>query len=91
MLDTRCATAELGLLVDRACELREQVESLDEMCDVLVAFRDEERIVLALALTDRVAMQEHAVYSVLSPEGFASILWKDRSRAVAAAALNLSE
>ncbi len=36
---------------------------------------------LALALADRVAMQEHAVYSVLSPEGFASILWKDRTRA----------
>ena len=46
VLDTRCTTAELGLLVDRACELREQVESLDEMCDALVAFRDEERIVL---------------------------------------------
>lgn len=40
---------------------------------------------LALALSDAVAMQEHAVYSVLSPEGFASILWKDRSRAVEAA------
>jgi acetyl-CoA carboxylase carboxyl transferase subunit beta len=32
-------------------------------------------------------MQEHAVYSVLSPEGFASILWKDRSRAAEAAAV----
>lgn len=42
---------------------------------------------LALALSDRVAMQEHAVYSVLSPEGFASILWKDRSRAAEAAAV----
>ncbi|MFR3273790.1 MAG: carboxyl transferase domain-containing protein [Slackia sp.] len=42
---------------------------------------------LALALSDRVAMQEHAVYSVLSPEGFASILWKDRSRAPEAAAV----
>lgn len=42
---------------------------------------------LALALADRVAMQEHAVYSVLSPEGFASILWKDRSRAPEAAAV----
>ena len=40
---------------------------------------------LALALADRVAMQEHAVYSVLSPEGFASILWKDRTRAPEAA------
>ena len=42
---------------------------------------------LALAVADRVAMQEHAVYSVLSPEGFASILWKDRSRAPEAAAV----
>lgn len=42
---------------------------------------------LALAMGNRVAMQEHAVYSVLSPEGFASILWKDRSRAPEAAAV----
>lgn len=42
---------------------------------------------LALALADRVAMQEHSVYSVLSPEGFASILWKDRARAPEAAAV----
>ncbi len=42
---------------------------------------------LALALSDCVAMQEHAVYSVLSPEGFASILWKDRSRAPEAASV----
>lgn len=42
---------------------------------------------LALAVGNRVAMQEHAVYSVLSPEGFASILWKDRSRAPEAAAV----
>ncbi len=41
---------------------------------------------LALALSDRVAMQRHAVYSILSPEGFASILWKDRTRAPEAAA-----
>ncbi len=42
---------------------------------------------LALAVADRVAMQRHAVYSVLSPEGFASILWKDRTRAPEAAAV----
>ncbi len=42
---------------------------------------------LALALSDAVVMQENAVYSVLSPEGFASILWKDRTRAPEAAAL----
>ncbi|MCR2037647.1 acetyl-CoA carboxylase, carboxyltransferase subunit beta [Adlercreutzia caecimuris] len=40
---------------------------------------------LALAVSNRVAMQEHAVYSVLSPEGFASILWKDGKRAPEAA------
>ena len=36
---------------------------------------------LALAVANRVLMLEHAVYSVLSPEGFASILWKDAARA----------
>lgn len=40
---------------------------------------------LALALSNKVAMQENAVYSVLSPEGFASILWKDGKRAPEAA------
>lgn len=36
---------------------------------------------LALALGDEVWMMEHAIYAILSPEGFASILWKDGSRA----------
>ena len=35
---------------------------------------------LALGVGNRVLMLENAVYSVLSPEGFASILWKDPSR-----------
>ncbi len=35
---------------------------------------------LALAVADRVLMLENAVYSILSPEGFASILWKDAAR-----------
>lgn len=35
---------------------------------------------LALSVADRIVMLENAVYSVLSPEGFASILWKDTSR-----------
>ena len=38
---------------------------------------------LALAVADEVWMMENAVYSVLSPEGFASILWKDSKRALA--------
>ena len=40
---------------------------------------------LALALADEVWMMENSIYSVLSPEGFASILWKDGSRAMEAA------
>lgn len=40
---------------------------------------------LALALADRVWMLENSVYSVISPEGCASILWKDPSKAETAA------
>lgn len=36
---------------------------------------------LALAVSDRVWMLENAIYSILSPEGFASILYKDSSKA----------
>ena len=36
---------------------------------------------LALAAADSVWMLENAVYSILSPEGFAAILWKDAKRA----------
>lgn len=41
---------------------------------------------LALAMADQVWMLENAVYSVISPEGCASILWKDAAKAEAAAA-----
>ena len=40
---------------------------------------------LALALADRVWMLQNAVYSVISPEGCASILWKDSAKAKTAA------
>ena len=36
---------------------------------------------LALSVADRIAMLENSIYSILSPEGFASILWKDERRA----------
>lgn len=42
---------------------------------------------LALSVADQIWMLEHSVYSILSPEGFASILWKDASRAKEAAQL----
>ena len=32
---------------------------------------------VAIALADRVLMQENAIYSVISPEGCAAILWRD--------------
>lgn len=41
---------------------------------------------LALAVADRVWMLDNAVYSVISPEGCASILWKDAKKAETAAA-----
>lgn len=40
---------------------------------------------LALAVSNKVWMMENAMYSVLSPEGFATILWKDPSRVPEAA------
>ena len=42
---------------------------------------------LALAAGDQVWMLENSVYSILSPEGFASILWKDSTKAKEAAAV----
>jgi acetyl-CoA carboxylase carboxyl transferase subunit alpha len=46
---------------------------------------------LALGVGDRVLMLEHAIYSVISPEGCAAILWKDQNRAEdAAKALRLT-
>ena len=46
---------------------------------------------IALATGDRVLMMEHAIYSVISPEGCASILWRDAAQApVAAEALKLT-
>ncbi len=40
---------------------------------------------LAIAVANKVLMLENAVYSILSPEGFSAILWKDSSRAQEAA------
>ena len=40
---------------------------------------------LALGVGDKIYMLEHSIYSVLSPEGFAAILWKDSTKAKEAA------
>lgn len=42
---------------------------------------------IALAVADEVWMMENSIYSILSPEGFASILWKDSTKAQKAAEL----
>ena len=42
---------------------------------------------IALAVANEVWMMEYAIYSILSPEGFASILWKDSSKAEQASEL----
>lgn len=42
---------------------------------------------LALGVTDRVCMQQYSTYSVISPEGCASILWKDAEKAEQAASI----
>ncbi len=39
---------------------------------------------LAIGVADRIYMLENSIYSVISPEGFASILWKDNTRSVEA-------
>jgi acetyl-CoA carboxylase alpha subunit len=41
---------------------------------------------IAIALADRVLMQQNAIYSVISPEGCAAILWRDAGEARKAAA-----
>jgi acetyl-CoA carboxylase carboxyl transferase subunit alpha len=41
---------------------------------------------VALAVADRVLMQENAIYSVISPEGCAAILWRDEGEKKKAAA-----
>ncbi|MEP6754191.1 MAG: acetyl-CoA carboxylase carboxyltransferase subunit alpha [Chthonomonadales bacterium] len=46
---------------------------------------------LGMAVGDRVLMLEHSIYSVISPEGCAAILWRDKAKAdEAAQALNLT-
>lgn len=42
---------------------------------------------IALAVSDRVWMLENSIYAILSPEGFASVLWKDAKKCVEAADL----
>ena len=42
-------------------------------------------VLLQFGVADKILMLENAIYSILSPEGYASILWKDSSRVKEAA------
>ena len=59
------------------------------LCITVPCYKEEEVLpeTCLLYTSDAVYMAENAVYSILSPEGFASILWKDSSRAAEAAEL----
>lgn len=61
-----------------ACNLREMA-SLATPIVVIVTGEGGSGGALAIGVGDRVMMLEHAVYSVISPEGCAAILWKDQS------------
>ena len=62
-----------------ACNLAE-MSSLNVPVIAVVTGEGSSGGALALGVANRILMLENAVYSVLSPEGFASILWKDASR-----------
>ncbi|MDQ2970496.1 MAG: acetyl-CoA carboxylase carboxyltransferase subunit alpha [Acidobacteriota bacterium] len=62
-----------------AVNLREMA-SLDVPIVVTITGEGGSGGALALAIGDRVLMLEHSVYSVITPEGCAAILWKDASR-----------
>ena len=77
-------------------EARGQAEAIAKSLEVFAALRTPVVVVvtgeggsggaLAIAVGDRVLMMENAVYSVISPEGCAGILWRDGAKAPEAAA-----
>ena len=68
--------------------IAENLMELSTLCVPIVSIligEGESGGALALAVADRVWMLQNAIYSVISPEGCASILWKDAAQAKAAA------
>jgi len=74
-----------GAFPGRGAEERGQAEaiarSIDKGLSIPVPFVS----AVAIATADKIMMLEHSVYSVISPEGCASILWRDRAKAEDAA------
>jgi len=75
---------ERGVAEAIAYNLREMAV-LDVPVIVVVSGEGGSGGALGLAIGDRVLMQEHAVYSVIPPEGCAAILWRDAGQKVLAA------
>src|ERR1051325_5347747 len=81
---------ERGVAEAIAVNLREMV-MLETPIIVIVSGEGGSGGALGIAVGDRVLMQEHAIYSVIPPEGGAAILWRDPSKKVeAASALKLT-
>src|SRR5476649_1556314 len=81
---------ERGVAEAIAVNLRDMMV-LDTPVIIIVSGEGGSGGALGIAVGDRVLMQEHAIYSVIPPEGCASILWRDQARKVeAAAALKLT-
>jgi acetyl-CoA carboxylase carboxyl transferase subunit alpha len=75
---------ERGVAEAIAVNLREMM-TLDTPIIVIVSGEGGSGGALGIAVGDRVLMQEHAIYSVIPPEGCAAILWRDPARKVEAA------
>ena len=81
---------ERGVAEAIAVNLRDMM-MLDTPIIVIVSGEGGSGGALGIAVGDRVLMQEHAIYSVIPPEGCAAILWRDPAKKVeAAAALKLT-
>ena len=81
---------ERGVAEAIAVNLREMM-LLDTPVIIIVSGEGGSGGALGIAVGDRVLMQEYAIYSVIPPEGCASILWRDQAKKVeAAAALKLT-
>ncbi len=75
---------ERGQAHSIACNLREMMR-LESPILIIVIGEGGSGGALGIGVGDRVCILEHAYYSVISPEGCAAILWKDRKRAPEAA------
>ena len=75
---------ERGVAEAIAVNLRDMM-TLDTPIVVVVSGEGGSGGALGIAVGDRILMQEHAIYSVIPPEGCAAILWRDPARKVEAA------